>query len=512
MLGRAPDSRGLRYLAASVFALGLAVSVAALVATWHRPITDAHSFRQTQTAITAYWIGHGGPLLAYHTPVLGAPWSVPFELPVFQAVVAAVHQVLPVSWDATGRIVSWLFFAATLWQLYSLVRALDGARELGLLVCGLVAMSPLYVFWSRAFMIESTALCFSVAFVHASVRHVRAPTVVTGIALVVLAAVAGLVKLTTFLPFGIAGALVVMWDLRDPAHRKDRRRWLVHYLPVAVAGVIAVAAVLAWTSYADSIKLDHPFGRSLTSDKLSPWLYGPIAQRWSPGLWRDVIFGRTLSETLGGVVPLVVAIGAAIAFGRAAIAWLGLLIGLYLVPFLVFTNLHAVHNYYQYANALFVVAAIGVVAWHARDRWQRWLAVGLVAVTAIMQIVHLARVEWPMMRADLRKTDTMQLRRALRDLPADGVILVFGYDWSAEVAYYAQRRAITVPAWASREQLESLRDQPMLHTDGHPIVAVVDCPNPLHGSPDLGAIFDAILADQTRGRREMSVAACKVWR
>jgi hypothetical protein len=32
----------------------------------------------------------------------------------------------------------------------------------------------------------------------------------------------------------------------------------------------------------------------------------------------------------------------------------------FLVPFLVFTNLHIVHSYYQTANAIFIIAAVGL--------------------------------------------------------------------------------------------------------------------------------------------------------
>src|SRR5947199_7995289 len=39
----------------------------------NQPIADLHQFRQTQTAITAYWLANGGPWLAYETPVLGYP-------------------------------------------------------------------------------------------------------------------------------------------------------------------------------------------------------------------------------------------------------------------------------------------------------------------------------------------------------------------------------------------------------------------------------------------------------
>jgi hypothetical protein len=101
---------------------------------------------------------------------------------------------------------------------------------------------------------------------------------------------------------------------------------------------------------------------------------------------------------------------------------------------------------------------------------------------------------------------------SLQDLPPDGVLLLFGFDWSSEVAYYAERRAITVPEWASRAQLDSLHTQPMLHSGGLPIVAVVDCPSALRANPALAPIIDAIVADQTHGLHSTQVGACTVWR
>lgn len=199
----------------------------------------------------------------------------------------------------------------------------------------------------------------------------------------------------------------------------------------------------------------------------------------------------------------------AIAFGRTAVAWLAVLIALYIVPFVTFTNVQWVHHYYQYANAVFVVASVAVVAYHARAGWRQWVAYALVTLTLACQAVELVRVEWPQMTADQSASNTILIRRWLRRLPPDGVVLVFGYDWSSEIAYYSKHRAITVPMWASREQLESLRDKPSVHSGGLPIIAVVLCSR---GDPALAALIDAILAEHTRDRTRVGVGTCSIWR
>src|SRR3990172_12922435 len=64
----------------------LAIAVAVRAPTLDQPLLEAHSFRQTQTAYTALVFHEQGiDLLHPKMPVLGAPFEVPFEFPLFQA-------------------------------------------------------------------------------------------------------------------------------------------------------------------------------------------------------------------------------------------------------------------------------------------------------------------------------------------------------------------------------------------------------------------------------------------
>ena len=44
---------------------------------FHHSIFDFHGFRQSQTAISAEYMEHGGEFLRYQTPVLGSPGPFP---------------------------------------------------------------------------------------------------------------------------------------------------------------------------------------------------------------------------------------------------------------------------------------------------------------------------------------------------------------------------------------------------------------------------------------------------
>src|SRR5690349_20605428 len=139
--------------------LTIAHAVFVLVVGLDKPLLDLHSFRQTQTALSVYWLLHGGPWLAYGTPVLGAPWTIPFEFPLYQWIVALL--VKPgVPLDIAGRLVSFAFHIGTLWPLWLLIRSVGLGRIAFLNTAVLYMAAPLYLYWSRTFLMESCALFF----------------------------------------------------------------------------------------------------------------------------------------------------------------------------------------------------------------------------------------------------------------------------------------------------------------------------------------------------------------
>src|SRR5258708_3048765 len=56
-------------------------------------VSDVHGFRQSQTAVTINALANGSPFLRYETPVLGYPWSIPFEFPLYQWLTACLMRL-----------------------------------------------------------------------------------------------------------------------------------------------------------------------------------------------------------------------------------------------------------------------------------------------------------------------------------------------------------------------------------------------------------------------------------
>ena len=96
---------------------------------WDRNILDVFGFRQAQTAISSYYFLQGSPFFAYHTPVMGPPWSIPFEFPFYQWIVALVSKGFEYPLDQSGRLVSAIFFYLTLIPAWSVLKDLEIKRE-----------------------------------------------------------------------------------------------------------------------------------------------------------------------------------------------------------------------------------------------------------------------------------------------------------------------------------------------------------------------------------------------
>src|SRR5271154_4345091 len=103
------DAKALNIAIWTLLGLSLLFSLWVTTVGWHNSIFDFHGFRQAQTAISAESIRNGGPILRYETPVLGPPWSLPFEFPLYQALVALLARIFGTPIDQTGRFVSEVF-------------------------------------------------------------------------------------------------------------------------------------------------------------------------------------------------------------------------------------------------------------------------------------------------------------------------------------------------------------------------------------------------------------------
>ena len=237
--------------ASSLFVTSLVYYLSTVTIGWRNAIADVHPWRQTQTALTVSSLLRGGPWLIYETPVLGPPWAIPYEFPLYQWIVASLVRMTGMALDPAGRAVSVVFFLLTLWPVGRILANLRFSVPSRLVILSLLLCSPFYIFWSRTFMIESLALFLATSSLACVLEMLRRPSAWWMAATSIVMSLAAVVKVTTFFPFLCAAVFVLGVD----ALRRDgicrTMGWGRRGLMVLACIIVPCLALAAWTRVAE---------------------------------------------------------------------------------------------------------------------------------------------------------------------------------------------------------------------------------------------------------------------
>ncbi|HMS83264.1 MAG TPA: hypothetical protein PKD12_06410 [Nitrospira sp.] len=449
-----------------------------------QPIVEPHAFRQAQTALTAYWILKEGWMLAYQTPVAGFPWSIPFEFPIYQMIVAAVSAVTSLDLVAVGRVVSFAFLVGCAWPVFAISRRLTLPDSVPWVFCAVMWTSPLSVFWGRTFMIETTAVFFTLACIPYAMDLIRrdggwqSPALFVG-----FASLGILQKATTCGPvllFLLLAAVAI--TVREKGVGCQALQQLA--LPIATMSIpLAIGAV--WAHYTDTVKMENPLGAGLTSHALVQWNFGTLGQRLDFNTWRLVVWERLMGRNVGGIINSMVLILPWIVGGRhRRFAWLSFAaVALFLLPIGIFTNLHFIHDYYQVACVAFLSAAVSIVigGWLVNISGKTLLVPAVTMMVMLANITEFNAIYGTGMARSLHESDPRSVKAHaiasyLREhTPADSGLVIFGQDWSSEVAFLSQRRTMTSPVWFL--EYRNTWEHPGAYLGSLSLGAIVVCPS-----------------------------------
>ncbi|MCX6945468.1 MAG: hypothetical protein NT173_12055 [Opitutales bacterium] len=422
-----------------IFLLTLIVSLWYARAGWNNALLDTHPFRQTQTAVSAYWMIRDGFRLDYATPVLGPPWSVPMEFPLYQAAVAGTCQLTGMPLDQAGRAVSLLFFYAALPAAWLLLRRLGVSAAHRWLGLALVLTCPVYQFFSRAFLIESTAFCLSLWFLycfHVGLTTGRRGALAAAAGFGVAAGLAKVTTLAVFLAPATAFAVAELW-----AHRATARSLLIRS---AVAIGPGLVAAVAWIRYADALKHKNILARMIISGEMHDWNYGPLSQRFDPAFWRQ--FGVQLERAVFPGYSLALGAALALLFLRGRGRLFAVLVLVAMAGPLVFANLYFVHDYYLYSSGLFFLLLLALPLQRLMETATIPLAARLGVVLAVLMAQFSGYLEKYFESQARVPGGPPELALAIgRVTRPDDVLVGFGLDWNPVLPYYSGRRAIMVP-------------------------------------------------------------------
>jgi hypothetical protein len=414
------------------------------------PLTARHAFRQAQTAISSWEMARQGLKFAYPTPVLGAPWAIPMEFPLYQWVVTILFKATHLPLEAAGRLVSLICYWAALPLLYRILRTRVEEPAKRLFLVSLVALSPLYLFWPHTFMIETASLALGLAFLACFQTGLRTGSSGWLAWAAALGTLASLVKVTSMPAYDTLALMILCteaWRHRA-AHEPPAR---LPRTAIAAAFILPFLAAVAWTRYADGIKSLNPLARDfLTSQALNRWNFGTLAQRLTWANW-GAILGHTqvlgtnwLDQYLGFPLPVIPAflLGSLVLGRSRRLEILGCLAA-FLVNPLIFVNLHIIHDYYSVPSAFLLTLAVGFALLNLLEApgWTRKTA---GAVTALWIAQSLVCNYWTSYRKSQMAPPPYPAMAAAieRLVPPQGVLLIYGQDWNPTLPFASRHRAI----------------------------------------------------------------------
>lgn len=417
--------------------------------TLQQPLMEAHSFRQTQTAFTARIFHEQGiDLLHPQLPVLGEPWEVPFEFPLFQALASGTMSfgVSPdVALRSTG-LATFLLTAGLIWGLARYVTRRPVPAAAALLA---FSFSPFAMLWSRTSMIEYMATAGALGFVLAAIMWLDTRRWWWAMIAVGAGAAGMLVKPPTvafwtlpILAWAMGRSKVREWAAGARELLRRRRTALLVQL-LGILGLPFVAAIL-WTHHADAIKSASPTTKWLTEGALRTWNYGTLGQRLIADNWLLVL--NRAEDLLVGPILWAVLLLLGLIGAQHRWFWFGIALTA-ILPVAVFFNLFVVHDYYLAAISPSIALLLGAGTGWVHDRLRR--SFGFAAGTAgiiLLGSVWLASTllaAFPYWRAAYAKIDRPTIAAEVSDVttPQDRLI-VAGLDWSSHLLYYANRRGM----------------------------------------------------------------------
>ena len=463
-----------------IFALCLIWAVSIATLSWHNSISDIHGFRQSQTAITSYYLARGGPFLRYETPIFGYPWSIPFEFPLYQWIVAYTSTLLHLQLNPSGRLISEIFFGLSLITMWAILSELRVRPVYRLIFVALTLVSPEYVFWSRTFMIESTALFFCLAYLYFIIRYVRTRKRVDVCIGGLCGVLGALVKLTTFPAFALVGCLVYFFGLRHEYKRfKEgaglRKILLSQIIPALFFACFPVLITWLWVRYTDQVRALNIVAGPLSSAALWTWNFGTFNQRFLGSTWMTLL-DQTIPDVLGSPIGLLLSSILALFLARHRLAPFLISIVGFLSAFLIFTNLHLVHNYYAYSNGIFLIAAVSwvIVGLLERTRVRKFLGIVLFLICIFYSVYGYYGRLYNIQNNKVNPFNNVAFEIKSVTPPED-VVLIFSKDWSSEVPYYSERRALTWPRWMPRNIEDPAMQEAINRLRNYRIGAVAFC-------------------------------------
>lgn len=400
-------------------------------------LLDIHSFRQTQTAITTYWFLKEGFTIKYLTPIFGFPWSIPFEFPTYQIFVYIFSKVFNISnLDLSGRIVSLLFYYISFIPIYMILKNLELNKKIIYTTFIILLSTPIFIFWSRTFMIESCALFVSLLFIFSVLQYIKKGSSNYIFIIFLFAVISALTKITTFL---IALLFLFFLYLFTKNFKELFNKKII------IATIISITSIfigIFWTEFTNNIKELNTLAVQLMSSSLTKWNFGTLEQRLDLANYKNILHHIFNNSILFIFLPILL-------YFKDNRRLIFICLITYISSFMILFNLYFVHNYYWYANSLFLVIALAIGFNNLFKYLKSSLIIHFIFILIIsINILAYFQYYYKVQNINNSENKIILISNIIKENTKENdLIFINGLDWNSSLSYYSQRKVIMLPNW-----------------------------------------------------------------
>ena len=170
------DGQGRGWAVPTALALALLTGLLLRFVAFSSPPYDGHAFRQTQTLATIEFYYHDGiDILHPRTHYMGYPGTLVLELPLFQALMAALYRLFGPHLEII-RLANIFVGAGTAWLLFRAVELFLDKRT-AILAALIYWLAPLNITYHRSTLLDPTAVFVSMISFYCLARLIKNPQV-----------------------------------------------------------------------------------------------------------------------------------------------------------------------------------------------------------------------------------------------------------------------------------------------------------------------------------------------
>lgn len=437
---------------------------------WNSLVLDIDSYRQAYNTMIVYWMLKEGHYLLYQTPVMGYPWSVPLEFPLYQWAIVLVYKISNLGIEQAGRLVSISCFYLILVPTYFIIKRLNLSLNVYKIFAILFLTSTFYLFWSRTVLMESMTVFLMVSYLAlVQAYYLDKKTSIYFLALFV-GTLAGLLKITTFFPCLFIVLGIIIFELTKQI--RDKKYAYTFILQLLFIIVLPLIATAAWLYYGMQLCNLNDVCKSRTVTELFQYWFG----NWNQLLNLYFVLKQIIPEIFGFSSFLVYAFIATKHSDAKETKYALLAFGCMVLGIAIFPGLHINHLYYNYENAYFyILGGAFLLNILLRKKQIILFLIFLVCILLSQSFIYNA-VYKRLMNVDYSVLPIYKIALFVKNhTKPDDAILVYYWDGGTPVInYYSERKGLSDPYWG--DYVSRLRNINSL-IDNKNLGAIIQCPS-----------------------------------